>query len=84
MASAAAAKKCPRRSQRRPCVVAGNAKIRFVNERGRLQRLIRLALAREAGSRELPQFVIDFRQQLARSARAAVRVGVRRHQEREL
>ncbi len=34
-----------------------------MHERGRLQRLVRLALARETGPRELPQFVIHFRQQ---------------------
>ena len=64
--------------------IAGDSKIRFVHEGGRLQRLIRLSLAPQAGSREFPQFVIDFRQHLVRGAGAAVRVGVRRHREREL
>ena len=51
-------------------VVARHAQIRFVHERGRLQRLVRLALAGEPGPREFPQFVIDFRQHLAGSAGA--------------
>ena len=44
--------------------IARNAKVGFVDERRRLERLIRLALARETGSREFPEFVIDFRQHL--------------------
>ena len=64
--------------------IAGDPEIRFVHECGRLQRLILLSLASEAGAREFPQFVIDFRQHLVRRARAAGRVGVRRHRDREL
>ena len=64
--------------------IAGDAKIRFVNQCSRLQRLVSLALAAETGSRQFPQFVIDFRQQFVRRAGPAVRCGVPRHQEREL
>jgi hypothetical protein len=64
--------------------VAGHAKICFVDERRRLQGLVRLALAGETRLRESPEFVIDFRQHLTRGAGTAVRVGVRGHQEREL
>ena len=49
--------------------IAGDAEIRLVNERRRLQRLIRLPLARETGPREFAQFVIDFRQHLAAKCR---------------
>ena len=48
--------------------IARDAQIRFVDERGRLQCLMRLSLAGEPGPRELPQFVIHFRQQLAGGA----------------
>jgi hypothetical protein len=46
--------------------LAGDSKIRFVDERGGLQCLVRLPLARKPGPRELSQFVIDFRHELAR------------------
>ena len=65
-------------------LIAGHAKVRLVNESRGLERLIRLPFAGETGSREFPQFVIDFRQHLTRCAGAAVRVAVRRHQERGL
>ena len=45
-----------------------DAKIGFVHERGRLQRLMRLPFAGEPRPRELAQFVIHFRQQLAGGA----------------
>jgi hypothetical protein len=55
-------------------LIAGDAQIRFVNERCRLQRvrLAAVALARQPRSRQLAQFVIHFRQELARRARSAV------------
>jgi len=52
----------------------------FVNERRGLQRLVWLAFASEARSRQFPEFVIDFGQHLARSARTAVPLRVWRHQ----
>jgi len=53
-------------------VIADDAKVGFVDERRRLQRLVSITLAREAGSRELAQFVIHFGQHVARLARTAV------------
>ena len=64
--------------------VAGDAQVRFVDERSRLERLIRPALTRESRSRQFSQFVIDFRQHLVRSAGAAVRRVVAETSEREL
>jgi hypothetical protein len=64
--------------------VACHAEIRLVNERGRLQGLMRLPLARETRPREFAQFVIDFGQQVARRAGTVLPVEVRRHQTREL
>ena len=52
--------------------ITGDAKVRLVDERRRLQRLVLLALACEAGPRELTQFVIHFGQLVVRCARAAV------------
>ena len=65
-------------------LAGGHAKVGFVDERRRLQRLIGLALAGQAGPRESPEFVIDFGQHLTRRTGAAVRQAVRRHGEREL
>jgi hypothetical protein len=45
--------------------IGRNAQKRFVDERGRLQRLVRVPLACEPCSRDFAQFVIDFGQQLA-------------------
>jgi hypothetical protein len=42
--------------------LAGYAQVRFVDERGGLERLVALAFAGEAGFRKLPQFVIHFRE----------------------
>ena len=50
-----------------------------MNERGGLEGLVRVPLARQAGPRELPQFVIDFRQHLVRGTGATVLVAVGRH-----
>ena len=45
--------------------LARDTQIGFVDERGRLKGLVRPALAGKPGPRELPQFVIDFRHELA-------------------
>ena len=58
-------------------VIAGDAEVGLVDERRRLQRLVSIALAREARPRELAQFVIHFGQHVARRARAAVAGTVR-------
>ena len=57
---------------RRP--IARDTQVCLVNERSGLQSLITLALASEAGFRELPQFVIHFREQLPGSASRSIRV----------
>jgi hypothetical protein len=49
--------------------LARDAKIRFVDQRRRLKRLVRLAFPGKPGPRELAQFVIDFRHELARCSR---------------
>ena len=54
--------------------IARDTQIRLVDERGRLERLMPLAFAGQAGSRELPQFVIHFREQLAGRASRSVRI----------
>jgi hypothetical protein len=60
--------------------LARNAQVRLVNKCGRLECLVRLSLACESRSRELPKFVIHFWQQLARRGRPAgiARVGCHR------
>src|SRR5215470_7750803 len=45
--------------------LARDAQVGFVDESGRLKRLIRVALPGKPGPRELSQFVIDFRHELA-------------------
>jgi hypothetical protein len=52
--------------------IAGHAKVGLVYERGRLQGLVVVALAREANTGELAQFVVHFGQHVARRAGAAV------------
>jgi hypothetical protein len=49
--------------------LARDAKIRFMNQRGRLKGLVGLPFPGKPGPRELAQFVIDFRHELARCSR---------------
>jgi hypothetical protein len=57
-----------------------DTKIRFVNQRGRLKGLMRLPLTGKPGPRELSQFVIDFRHELARCSRAIRILGIGSHE----
>src|SRR5688572_33334801 len=59
---------------------ARDAKIRFVDQCGGLKGLMRLALAGKPGPRELSQFVIDFRHELARRSRAIRILGIGSHE----
>jgi hypothetical protein len=48
---------------------AGHAQVGFVDERSGLEGLMLVALARQTGPRQLPEFVIHFRQQVAAVSR---------------
>jgi hypothetical protein len=55
--------------------LVGDAQVGLVYERRRLQCLMRLSLTGEPGPRELAEFVIHFRQQLAGTSRLITRGG---------
>jgi hypothetical protein len=56
----------------RRIAIAAAAKKGLVHERGRLQGLVVVALAREANAGQLAQFVVHFGQHVARRAGVAV------------
>ena len=75
MASAAAAKKCPRPFQSRPGSAADQPEVRLVDEGGGLERLARL-LPGQPGGGQLAQLVVDEGQQVGRGLRVAGRGGI--------
>ena len=70
MASAAAAKKCPRLFQCWPRLAADQPQVRLVDQGGGLQRLAGLLLGQLLG-RQLAQLVVDQRQELLGGVRIA-------------
>ena len=75
MASAAAAKKCPRPSQSCGWTAADQPDVGLVDEGGRLEGVPGL-LVGQAGGGELPQLVVDEREQVGRGRRVALLDGV--------
>ena len=70
MASAAAAKKCPRPSQPVGLPAADQPDVRLVDEGGRLEGLPGLLVGQPRGG-QLPQLVVDEREQVGRGLRVA-------------
>ena len=75
MASAAAAKKCPRPSQSCGCRAADQPQVRLVDQGGGLEGVARL-LGGQARGGELAQLVVDEREQFGGGLRVAGRGGV--------